>query len=144
MENKRSNRGGEQKNIQNDVWLARDVNARIAPTAEGAHNDSSLRERASIRKTVTCTILVNLGSAYVIASNIRDLSLAGMFVEMDTTGARTGDTVEVVIAFGYQGRQIEHRIPAVIARIQDAGAGLQFDGYDDQAYTDLVNFLYTT
>ena len=143
MENKRSNRGGEQKNIQDDIWLARGVNASITPSAQGTHTDSSLRGRTSIRKTVACTILVNLGSTYAIASNIRDISLAGVFVEMDTAGARTGDTVEVVIAFGYQGRQIEHRIPALIARIQDSGVGLKFDSYDNRTYTDLVNFLYT-
>ena len=144
MENKRSNRGGEPKNIQNDIWLARGVSASIAPTAGSSLTDSSLRERASIRKAVACTILVNFGSTYAIASNIRDISLAGVFVEMDTTGARTGDAVEVVIAFGYQGRQIEHRIPALIARIQDGGVGLKFDGYGNRTYTDLVNFLYTT
>ena len=143
MENKRLNQGGELKNMQDDIWLARGVNASITPSAQGTHTDSSLRGRTSIRKTVACTILVNLGSTYAIASNIRDISLAGVFVEMDTAGARTGDTVEVVIAFGYQGRQIEHRIPALIARIQDSGVGLKFDSYDNRTYTDLVNFLYT-
>ena len=144
MQNKRSNRGGQQKNTQNDIWLARGVSASIAPTVDDSHPDSSLRERASVRKAVTCTILINFGTTYAIASNIRDISLAGVFVEMDTTGVRTGDTVEVVIAFGYQGRQIEHRIPALIARIQGAGVGLKFDSYDNRTYTDLVNFLYTT
>ena len=144
MENKRLNRGDQQKNTQNDIWLARSVSVNVSPTADSSPIDSSLRERASVRKAVPCTILVNFGSTYAIASNIRDISLAGVFVEMDTTGARPGDPVEVVIAFGYQGRQIEHRIPALIARIQDAGVGLKFDSYDNRTYTDLVNFLYTT
>lgn len=144
MENKRSNRGGGQKNVQNDVWLARSVSASITPTTDSAPTDSSLRERASIRKPVDCTILVKYDGAYTIASHIRDISLAGVFVDMDITGVRTGDTVEVIIAFTYQGRQIEHRIPSLVARIQDTGIGLRFDSYDNRTYTDLVNFLYTT
>ena len=144
MVNKRLTRGSEQKNSQDDIWLARGVSASLTPSADHLATDSSLRERASIRKAATCTILVNFGNTYILASNIRDISLAGAFVEMDTTGARAGDTIEVVIAFGYQGRQIEHRIPAQIARIQDAGVGLKFDSYDNRTYTDLVNFLYTT
>lgn len=139
MENKRPNRGSGQKNTQNDVWLARSVSASITPVA-----DSTPTERASIRKPAACTILVKYDGAYTIASHIRDISLAGVFVEMDITGVRTGDTVEVIIAFAYQGRQIEHRIPSLVARIQDTGIGLKFDSYDNRTYTDLVNFLYTT
>lgn len=77
-----------------------------------------------------------------IASNIRDVSLKGVFLTVDASGAQEGDTEEVVIDFSDKDQQIEHRVPAVIARIHPEGVGLKFTEYDDQTDTDLVNFLY--
>lgn len=140
MERKRTSPGSEQAGISNDVWLARAVTAYEGSSRTRA--DASLRERVSIRKSFPCHILVNFGTTYAIASNIRDVSLTGAFVSLDTAGVQEGDAVEVMIAFEYKGRQIEHRIPATIARVQHQGIGLKFDQYEDQTYTDLVNFLY--
>jgi hypothetical protein len=146
MERKRSLPGGVQKGIPNDVWLARAVSETIPRDVHDGsfrtHAGASLRERVSIRKPFPCHILVDFGTTYAIASNIRDISLSGAFVDLNATGAQEGDAVEVVIAFEYKDRQIEHRIPATIARVQHQGIGLKFDQYDDQTYTDLVNFLY--
>ena len=46
------------------------------------------------------------------------------------------------VCTAYQEKQIEHRIPATIARLQAKGIGLKFEAYDNQTYTDLVNLLY--
>jgi hypothetical protein len=145
MEKKRTIQN-EQGGAQNDIWLARAVRERIQPELHAAsaqsHAHASLRERESIRKAIACTILVNFGTTYAIASNILDISLTGAYVDLDAAGAQMGDVVEVVISFAYQERQIEHRISATIVRLQSKGVGMKFEAYDNQVYTDLVNLLY--
>ena len=135
----------EQSSVQPGVWLSHAARERFSPAH---HADSasapitSLRERESIRKAIPCTILVNFGTTYAIASNILDISLTGAYVALDAAGAQLGDAVEVVLSFEYQGKQIEHRIPSTIARLQSTGVGLKFGTYENQTYTDLVNLLY--
>ncbi len=146
MEKKRTIQS-EQSGAQNDIWLARAVNERVPPafTQESSPQppaSASLRERESIRRAIPCTILVNFGTTYAIASNILDISLTGAYVDLDAAGAQLEDAVEVVISFAYQGKQIERRIPATIVRLQSQGIGLKFEAYDNQTYTDLVNLLY--
>lgn len=145
MEKKRSIQS-EHSGAENDIWLARAVSERVPPAFhEGSpqsQTSTSLRERVSIRRAIPCTILVNFGTTYAIASNILDISLTGAYVGLDAAGAQLGDAVEVVVSFAYQGKQIEHRIPATIARLQSKGVGLKFEAYDNQTYTDLVNLLY--
>lgn len=145
MEKKRTIHDG-QSGAQNDIWLARAVRARIQPELHEASPPSpahaSLRERESIRKAVPCTILVNFGTTYAIAADILDISLTGAYVDLDAAGAQLGDAVEVVLSFAYREKQIEHRIPATIVRLQSRGVGMKFEAYDNQTYTDLVNLLY--
>ena len=137
---------GEQSAAQSDIWLVRAVRESIRPDLPAAPAQSpakaSLRERESIRKAIPCTILVNFGTTYAIASDILDISLTGAYVDLDAAGAQLGDAVEVVISFAYQEKQIEHRIPATIVRLQSKGVGMRFEAYNNQTYTDLVNLLY--
>ncbi len=136
----------KQSNPHNEVWLARAVTAGVQPDfhegSEPSRTHASKHARESIRRAIPCTILVNFGTTYAIASNIFDISLTGAYVDLDAAGAQLADVVEVVISFAYQGKQIEHKIPARIVRLQSEGVGLKFEDYDDQTYTDLVNLLY--
>lgn len=145
MEKKRTIQD-KQSNAHNEVWLARATSGGVQPDFhEGSPQsrmNTSKHARVSIRRAIPCTILVNFGTTYAIASNIFDISLTGAYVDLDAAGAQLEDAVEVVISFAYQGKQIEHRIPATIVRLQSEGVGLKFEGYDDQTYTDLVNLLY--
>ena len=145
MEKKRTGQG-EQGGTNNDMWLSRALRENPPPNSFDrpplTPPSTSLSERQSIRKPIPCTILVDFGTIYVIASNILNLSLTGVYVDLDTSGAQLGDSVEVVMAFSYRGEQIERRIPATIARLQSQGLGLKFEAYDDRTYTDLVNLLY--
>lgn len=135
-----------QSSPHNEVWLARAAAEGAQPNfLEGSppsRMNTSKHARVSIRRAIPCTILVNFGTTYAIASNIFDISLTGAYVDLDAAGTQLGDAVEVVISFAYQEKQIEHRIPARIVRLQSEGVGLKFEEYDDQTYTDLVNLLY--
>lgn len=137
MDNKRATPDRQQGAIQDDVWLTRAV-------ADATHDDhdTSSRQRVSIRKSIPCNMLVRVGSSYVIARRIHDISLVGAFVDMDTAGLAVGDLVEVVIGFAYNQRQIEHQISAEVVRVETDGAGFRFCTYGNRTYTDLVNLLY--
>jgi PilZ domain len=137
MDNKRSTPDRQQVAIQDDVWLTRAV----ADATRDDH-DASSRQRVSIRKSIPCNMLVRVGSSYVIARRIHDISLVGAFVDMDTAGLAVGDLVEVVIGFVYNQRQIEHQISAEVVRVETDGAGFRFCTYCNRTYTDLVNLLY--
>lgn len=137
MDNKRATPDRQQGAIQDDAWLTRAV-----ADATRDYHDISSRQRVSIRKSIPCNMLVRIGSSYVIASRIHDISLAGAFVDMDTAGLAVGDLVEVVIGFAYNQRQIEHQISAEVVRVETDGAGFRFCTYGNRTYTDLVNLLY--
>ena len=137
---------GVQGAGQSDIWLSHAVRESIQPGLQDTSTPSpahaSLRERESIRRAIPCSMLVNFGTTYAIASNVLDISLTGTYLDLDAAGAQLGDAVEVVISFAYQDKQIEHRLPATIVRLKPKGVGLKFDAYDNQTYTDLVNLLY--
>ena len=119
-----------------DIWLTRSAFQR--PPV-----DNSLHQRGSIRKASPCDIFIKSGTSYVLVRKVQDLSLDGVFVEIEPVGMVEGDRAEVMISFAYQGRQIERLIPAEVVRIHPDGIGLKFGRYSDQTYTDLVNLLYT-
>ncbi len=98
--------------------------------------------RDSIRRPFGLKALVNHGLTYSTPWRVRDLSMTGAFVEMDVTQLPEGAYVELVLRYRYEGKSVEHRLPAIVTRIEDKGAGLTFGRYDDQTYTDLVKLLY--
>lgn len=136
MDRKRLTPSDTQPGPRADIWLTR--SAFQKPPV-----DTSLHQRGSIRKAPACDIFVKSGKSYVIAKKIHDLSVDGVFVEIESTGMLEGDRAEVMIGFSYQGHQIEHLITAEVVRIQPEGVGLKFGQYSDKTYTDLVNLLYT-
>jgi len=144
MDKKRAVPDDQPGAIRTDVWLTRavadDTGYHDIPSKQSA--GTSFMQRASIRKPMPCNIFVKIGSSYVIARKIHDISLVGAFVEMDTTDLVMGNLVELVIGFAYNQRQIEHQISAEVMRVETEGVGFRFCTYGNRTYTDLVNFLY--
>ena len=136
MDRKRLTQPQTPENPRGDIWLTRSAFQKSVP-------NTSLHQRGSIRKERACDIFIKSGTCYILAKKIQDLSVDGVFIEIDTLGLVEGVQTEVLISFAYQGRQIEHLLPAEVMRIQAHGVGLKFTPYSDQAYTDLVNLLYT-
>lgn len=134
MEKKRFETGNAEVRHAGDIWLARAAVTKV---------DTTLRQRGSIRKAASCNILVRSGTSYSLVRNIHDLSLDGVFVEMNSPDIlHGGDSVEVILSFDAKGQQAEHSISAEVVRVQQEGVALRFGKYDDRTYTDLVNFLY--
>lgn len=136
MDRKRLTPSNAQSGARADIWLTRSA-------FQKSPIDMSLHQRGSIRKTPACDIFIKAGKSYVIAKKIHDLSVDGVFVEIEPIGMLEGDRAEVMISFAYHGKQVEHLIPADVVRIQPDGVGLKFGRYSDRTYTDLVNLLYT-
>jgi hypothetical protein len=117
--------------IDQPFWLHRATSART--TARGRH---------SLRRNLNLDVVVNHGMTYSIPWQVRDLSLDGAFVEIESGPLPEASYLEVVVRYDYKDRKVELRLPATVARIEGRGMALRFGYYDDQAYTDLANLLY--
>ena len=120
---------------QQSFWLGR--------TFETETGTPALPEpRHSVRRALHLEVLVNHGLTYSLPWHVRDFSLTGVFVEMDTAELPEGSYVEMVVRYRYKGKSIEHRLPATVTRVEPRGMALTFGHYDDETYTDLTNLLY--
>ena len=103
----------------------------------------SHRQRASIRKTVSCTVQLRHGATFILPRTVTDLNLTGIFVEMDTQGVVVGDRIEVWIGAGStQQNPFELILQSDVVRVEERGLALKFLSYPSKAYTALVNLLY--
>ena len=118
MDRKRLTQNETPASLRGDVWLTRSAFHKPAP-------DTSFHQRGSIRKAQPCDIFIRSGKSYIVAQKIQDLSMDGVFIEVDTAGFTEGDWVEVLVSFAYQGSQIEHLIAAEVVRKQAHGIGLR-------------------
>ncbi|MCK7583586.1 MAG: PilZ domain-containing protein [Chromatiales bacterium] len=103
---------------------------------------ASLRQRASLRQAPPCSALVKSGSTCLIPKAISDISLDGLFVELDSAGMVPGDIVELMLEFSDPRRTVDLQIAAEVVRVEASGVGLHFCDYGNQTYTELVNLLY--
>ena len=99
-------------------------------------------QRESPRRAPSCSALISSGSSYQIPQAVHDVSLDGLFVELEHTGMVLGDMVEVVLEFDGSGGTVDLQLSAEVTRVERNGVGLRFCHYGNQAYTDLVNLLY--
>lgn len=120
-------------------WLGRVVEARQEP---GAEQGLKAEPRHSIRRPVNLDVLINHGLSFSVPSHVRNLSLTGALIEMDTASLPDGSYVEVVLRYRHRDEPVELRLPATVARIVAGGVALTFGSYDDDSYTHLANLLY--
>ena len=103
----------------------------------------SSRQRASIRKTVACTVQLRHGATLILPRTVGDLNLTGVFVEMDTQGIAVGDRIEVWIGAGSANQNpFDLILQSDVVRVDERGLALKFQSYPSKAYTELVNLLY--
>ncbi|OGI45375.1 MAG: hypothetical protein A2151_01570 [Candidatus Muproteobacteria bacterium RBG_16_65_34] len=146
MHKKTTNDNVPARGSATDHWMksvAYERQYRDAAAHPGARpRDPGLNDRTEPRAKIPFTALVNYGLTYSAPWRVRDLSPNGAFVEMSTTDIPQGAFVEFVLRFAYKGRNVEHRLPAKVVRVEPNGVALGFGAYDDAAYTDIVNLLY--
>ena len=103
----------------------------------------SSRQRASIRKTVACTVQLRHGATLIFPRTVEDLNLTGIFVGMDTQGIAVGDRIEVWVGAGNTNQNpFDLILQSDVVRVEERGLALKFQSYPSKAYTELVNLLY--
>lgn len=125
-------------------WLASLAYQHVASPDEGARldPDQSLNTRVSLPADVLYKAVIDDGSSQHSVWKIRDMSMTGVYVEMDVSHLREGAVVELLMRYNFRDRMIDHRLPAKVVRIQLNGAGLRLSHVDPQAFRDLLALLY--
>lgn len=96
----------------------------------------------SARKKVPFDVLVDYCMTYSVPWHIMELGMEGALVHMDTVGLQVGASTEFVLRFKYNRQPVEHRIPAVVERINARGVALRFGQYDEATRDDLARLLF--
>ena len=94
------------------------------------------------RKKIPFDALVDYGLTYSLPWHIMELGMEDALVRMDTTGLHVGAPTEFVLRFKYNRQLVEHRIPAIVERMDARGVALRFDRYDEATRGDLARLLY--
>lgn len=99
-------------------------------------------QTTSARKKVPFDALVDYCITYSVPWHIMELGMEGALVHMDTMGLQVGASTEFVLRFKYNRQPVEHRIPAIVERINARGVALRFSQYDEETRNDLARLLY--
>ena len=99
--------------------------------------------RVGIPAHIVYTAIIDDGKTHHVAWGIRNMSLSGVFLDMDTSHLREGSTVDFLLRCTLEGRALDRRIPAKVVRTQLNGLALQFGYYDTSTCRDLVGMLYS-
>ncbi len=105
--------------------------------------ESERRDNPRIR--VTRPVVLHHTKYGTEAGLIRDISLDGVFVESDWKNLPTFTAVELTVTLRSGEQRIikEYRLPAVVSRRTENGFGLKFDHLDMEAYSALLELLYS-
>src|SRR5690349_15449624 len=87
---------------EQQFWLARAMDAREADRDE-SRTHPTLRQ--SLRRPLELHALINHGLTYSVPWHVRDLNLAGAFVELDAAHLPEGSYVEFVLRYDYKGKK---------------------------------------
>ena len=103
-------------------------------------------QRSFPRKQVPVQALLRTDRSAFRFCCVRDLSLAGAYLEMDVASADTalapGMTLETVLGLRWRDRVSDHRLSGEIVRVEPSGLAIRFQSYADSVYTALVGTLY--
>ena len=105
--------------------------------------DSERRDNPRIR--VTRPVVLHHAKFVAEAGLIRDISLDGAFVESDWRNLPTFTAVELTVTLRSGEQRIikEYRLPATVARCTEDGFGVKFNHLDMEAYSALLDLLYS-
>jgi hypothetical protein len=103
-----------------------------------------IEQRRAPRRAVATDVLVNsenLDQSYPRLWKTRDLSLTGVFVELNGGGLTEGLTVEAVLMLGHPHKMEPHCVTADIARIAADGIALRFSRCEPRTREALEKML---
>ncbi len=132
--------------VQDPFWsrLAPQDGRRVSgmETNAGTMAYPMCEQNTSARKKIPFDALVDYCITYSVPWHIMELGMEGALVHMDTTGLQVGSSTEFVLRYKYNRQPVEHRIAAVVERMDARGVALRFSHYDEAARADLARLLY--
>jgi hypothetical protein len=108
---------------------------------EGAVTDKGRERRINPRTPVELDAVLNYDSRAVICT-VRDISVSGAFLETDTSELPFKESVELSVNLPTEKGMRSHRVPILIRRRSDNGAGVAFGELDKDAYYNLLEFVF--
>ncbi len=97
------------------------------------------------RWTVRTPVRLNVDLLYkdleVVNCRTRDISLSGVYVELEQLQPGQDVPVELVFKFGEAGSYTRYRVPARVARADGVGVGLMFRDIDASSFRALREVL---
>jgi hypothetical protein len=101
----------------------------------------SKERRINPRMPVELNAVLNYDSRAVICT-VRDISVSGAFLETDPSELPLTPAVELTVNLPTTEGVRLHRVPILIRRLGDEGAGVSFGEMDRDAYFGLVDYVY--
>ncbi len=98
--------------------------------------------RNNSRMPIELDAVLNYQASAVICT-VRDLSVTGAFIEAAPEDLPfSGQKVELSLTLSSKGQPKSFRLPAVIRRVTDNGAGVSFSNIDQETYFSLVDVVF--
>lgn len=97
--------------------------------------------RWGMRKSVEVDVVIDNQPLCLLHGSIGNVSIGGLFVRTKPAALNPNARVELVLLLQEGGGTRVYRMPAIVVRLTDKGAGLIFDRYDIDAFRTLVSLL---
>lgn len=97
--------------------------------------------RWGMRKSVEVDVVIDNQPSCLLHGSIGNVSIGGLFVRTKPTALNPNARVELVLLLQEGGGTRVYRMPAIVVRLTEKGAGLIFDRYNIDAFRTLVSLL---
>lgn len=100
-----------------------------------------MERRWGLRKAIEVDVVIDNQPASLLRGRIGNVSIGGLFVRTEAKNLRKNAQVELVLMLQQDSGTRIYRMPAMVVRLTQDGAGLMFDEYDVNAFRALVVLL---
>lgn len=100
-----------------------------------------MERRAGARKTIDVDVTVDCAHRRVVRGKIGNVGFGGLFVELESNELSEDARAEILLVLPQISGARQYRMPAVVARITQNGAGFAFNEYDVTAFRALIVLL---
>lgn len=117
--------------------------AMIAPaTDSGTHPDGQADERRTNQRMPTEMSAVLNFDTHAQICTVRDISPTGAFIETDPAELPLSRSVELGMSVVTRNGTKYYRLPVLIRRVTEGGAGVSFGDIERETYFNLVDLVY--
>lgn len=100
-----------------------------------------MERRWGLRKPVDADVVIDSQPLCLLRGRIGNISIGGLYVTTTPTALNRNTPVELVLLRQESGGTRVYRLPAMIVRLTEEGAGLIFDRYHIDAFRTLAFLL---